>query len=158
MKTKQAFALFAITVLFASMTATTMCAANQARPTDSAILESYEKIQLSLASDSLKGVTENAEAISKAVKDDPDKRTDADLKQHADKLANDKDLKTAREDFKNLSAGLIAYLEKSNFAKVGYEQNYCPMVNASWLQKGKKVNNPYFGKEMPGCGTPKKSF
>ena len=45
------------------------------------------------------------------------------------------------------------------FEKDGLEDVHfftCPMVNQSWAQKGKDVQNPYYGKSMLTCGTPKK--
>jgi hypothetical protein len=33
---------------------------------------------------------------------------------------------------------------------------YCPMRKADWVQKGDVLANPYFGREMPDCGTIKK--
>ena len=29
---------------------------------------------------------------------------------------------------------------------------YCPMVEEHWLQTSKETLNPYYGKEMLGCG------
>ena len=134
-------------------------AANSAlRSVDGSVLENYQKIQQALAADSLKIIPESAAPISKAVRNDPDKLLPAVLAQQADKLSKDQDLKVAREDFKALSATLIAYLEKAKVRTTGYQENYCPMVKASWLQKGKKINNPYVGKSMSGCGETKRSF
>ena len=147
-------------VFLALLLASQSCVASNSsvRPADASVLESYQKIQVALAHDSLKDVTANAAAISKAVKNDPDKKIPMLVAEQADKLSKDTDIKAARDEFKNLSSTLISYLEKSNLKNVGYEENYCPMVKASWLQKGKDINNPYLGKSMPGCGTPKRSF
>ena len=131
---------------------------NSPRPSDVSVLEGYQQIQLALAYDSLKEIPQNAEALAKTVRNDADKRIPADIANHADELAKDKDLKTARDDFKNLSTALISYLEKSHINGTGYQENYCPMVKANWLQKDNKVNNPYVGKSMSTCGTPKRSF
>jgi hypothetical protein len=32
------------------------------------------------------------------------------------------------------------------------------MEEASWLQTGKEIKNPYVGESMPGCGIPKRTF
>jgi hypothetical protein len=29
---------------------------------------------------------------------------------------------------------------------------YCPMVQKYWLQKGEKIRNPFYGKQMSDCG------
>jgi hypothetical protein len=133
-------------------------AANAPRPTDAAVLQNYAGIHQALAGDSLKGVTEKAAAISKDVRTDNEKHLPASLAEHADKLAKDADLKTAREDFKNLSSDLITYLAKNKINGSGYHENFCPMVKASWLQKDKKINNPYLGKSMSTCGELKQTF
>src|SRR5437870_2629086 len=127
---------FSFGVALAGFVLTATAFAGVLRATDASVLQSYEKIQLALAADSVKTIPENAAAIAKAVQSDPDKRIPGDVAKLADKLAKDTDLKTARDDFKNLSEAVISYLEKSDIKGAGYEQNYCPMVKANWLQKG----------------------
>ena len=34
----------------------------------------------------------------------------------------------------------------------GVKLAYCPMVKASWLQKGDTIRNPYYGSAMLECG------
>jgi hypothetical protein len=110
----------------------------------------YLEIQAALASDSLTGVAENAKAIAKAVQDDA-KILPAAAGTQAEALAQASDLSSARASFKSLSDTLIKYLA-DNKAKDAYVQVYCPMAQASWLQKDQNVNNPYMGKAMSGCG------
>ena len=114
------------------------------------VFDQYLKIQADLANDSLTGVAENANAISKTFQTDA-KALPADVGTQAEALAKAKDLKTARAAFKPLSDALIKYLA-DNKAKDAYVQVYCPMVRASWLQADKNVNNPYMGKAMASCG------
>jgi len=33
-----------------------------------------------------------------------------------------------------------------------YAVNYCSMADRHWLQKDKKLKNPYYGKSMSDCG------
>ena len=116
------------------------------------ILDHYLKIQGELAKDSIKGVDEDAAAISKAVKGDEMKMLSPDVATQADTLAQAKDLKAARAAFKPLSASLVKYLA-DNKAGVGtYHEAWCPMVKASWLQTGTAIKNPYMGKQMLSCG------
>ena len=63
----------------------------------------------------------------------------------------------ARLAFGKLSDAVIAYSEQTK-TNPGDDvvAMYCPMVKKSWMQKGEKVRNPYFGKAMPGCGEKKK--
>lgn len=110
----------------------------------------YLQIQADLANDSLTGVAENADAISKAVQGDT-KALPAEVGSQAEALAQAKDLKTARAAFKPLSDALIKYLADHK-AKDAYVQVYCPMANANWLQADKNLNNPYLGKAMSECG------
>ena len=116
------------------------------------VLDHYLKIQGELAKDSIKGVDQDAAAISKAVKGDEMKMLSPDVATQADTLAQAKDLKAAREAFKPLSASLVKYLA-DNKAGIGtYHEAYCPMVKANWLQTGKAIKNPYMGKQMLSCG------
>lgn len=61
------------------------------------VLDHYLLIQRELAKDSMKGVDENATAISKAVGGDEMKMLPADVAKQADALARAKDIKAARE-------------------------------------------------------------
>jgi Protein of unknown function (DUF3347) len=115
------------------------------------VFNDYSIIQASLASDSLNGVTANAEAIAKAVNADTMKMLPAIVTSEAETLAKATDLKSARATFKPLSQSLIRCLTDHK-AKGAYVEVYCPMADASWLQADKHVNNPYFGQEMPTCG------
>lgn len=116
------------------------------------VYEDYLKIQTELVKDSLKGVSDNAAAIAKAVRSDEMKMLPSDVAAQADALAQAKDLKGAREAFKPLSTSLIKYLADNKAGKGVYHEAYCPMAKASWLQSGKDIKNPYLGKEMPDCG------
>jgi hypothetical protein len=116
------------------------------------VLGHYLMIQAALASDSLKGVDENASAIAKAVRGDDAKRLSPDVATQAETLAKATDLETARAAFKPLSNSLIKYLA-DNKAGVGtYHEAFCPMAQASWLQTEKDIKNPYMGNAMSGCG------
>lgn len=114
------------------------------------VYDHYLKIQSALAADSLTGVAENADAITKAIQGDA-KTLPGEVGTQAEALAKAKDLRTARAAFKPLSDSLIKYLA-DNKARNAYVQVYCPMARASWLQADKTVNNPYFGQAMASCG------
>jgi len=128
------------------------CAANSAlmEPVKS-VYDHYLKIQTDLASDSLTGVSAEANAIVKAVQDDDMKMLPTTVATESETLAKATNLKSARAAFKPLSDSLIKYLADHN-DKSAYVEVYCPMAKASWLQADKNVNNPYLGKEMPTCG------
>ncbi|MFA5193223.1 MAG: efflux RND transporter periplasmic adaptor subunit [Verrucomicrobiia bacterium] len=116
------------------------------------VLAHYAKIQTALAGDSLAGVTEAAQTIAKLVTDDPMKMLPAAVASQAGAVADVKDIATARDRFKILSASLIEYLERENVQTGQYVEVYCDMAKASWLQMDRKNRNPYYGKEMIECG------
>ena len=122
------------------------------------VMDHYLKIQAALADDSTNGITANALAISKEVKADKAKTLSSDVADAADGLAEAKDLGAARESFKDLSQGLIKYLSKRNIQTGAFDEVFCPMANAYWLQTNTDISNPYLGHSMPGCGEIKRGF
>jgi hypothetical protein len=116
------------------------------------VLSHYLAIQTNLANDSVQGLEQHAKAIATAVKGDAMKTLPSGVAAQAETLAQAKDLKAARAAFKPFSASLIKYLADKKAGKGVYHEVYCPMADASWLQTGKAIRNPYFGKEMLDCG------
>lgn len=117
------------------------------------VYDNYLAIQKELAGDSLKGVDQYASAIAKAVRGDGMKMLPMDVARQAEALAKTKDLKTAREAFKPLSASLVKYLADNKAGRGLYHEAYCPMAKAGWLQVDKEIKNPYYGKSMLDCGS-----
>jgi Cu(I)/Ag(I) efflux system membrane fusion protein len=115
------------------------------------VLDHYLKIQSALTNDSIDGVASNASAIGSAVRGDSMKMLSPEVADQADALAKAKDVAVAREAFKPLSKSLIQYLNDHNVTGA-YVEVYCPMAKASWVQKGEKIDNPYLGASMRGCG------
>lgn len=106
------------------------------------VMASYFAVQKSLFMDSLE------EAIKKAASLDD---------RYSSRLSSSKDLKTARENFSQISS--LFYKELSNSAenlKKPVYSFFCPMAfnnkGAYWLQENKETQNPYFGSVMPKCG------
>jgi len=122
------------------------------------VYDDYLKIQSALAKDSLAGIPENAGAMAKAIKGDDMKMLSPEIARQSEALADAKDLKAARKAFKPLSESLIKYLADHKVKSGSYTEAYCPMAEASWLQAGKKISNPYMGQEMLTCGEIKRSF
>jgi Cu(I)/Ag(I) efflux system membrane fusion protein len=122
------------------------------------VLTNYMAIQAALSADSLKGIPESAGAIVKAVKADQAKLLSADVAQQAEDISQAKDLAAARDAFKSLSDSLIKYLADHQVNSQTYDEVYCPMQNASWLQTDTDVKNPYLGKSMLQCGIVKRTF
>jgi hypothetical protein len=110
-----------------------------------AVLTSYESIRVALASDDLNAAQKAATDLSKKASDAKNET----IAKHAGELAKSDSLDKAREHFKGISAEVIKLVS----GKKGYFVMTCPMVaNADWVQINEKVENPYMGKKMLGCG------
>ena len=76
---------------------------------------------------------------------------------YSSRLSSSEDLKTARENFSQISALFYRELSGSpeNLKKPVYKF-FCPMAfnnkGAYWLQESNQTQNPYFGSVMPKCG------
>ena len=63
------------------------------------------------------------------------------------------DIKAMRDAFGPLSDAVVSAAKADGWTDVkGLKLAYCPMVKRSWLQAGETIQNPYYGKSMPGCG------
>ena len=120
------------------------------------VLDRYIQIQTSLAGDSLKGVPEAASEIAATSKASAGVIPES-VAVQAGVMAKATDIKAARETFKPLSAALIAALATEKSISGQYYEAFCPMANASWIQVGKKIANPYFGSDMLSCGEIRKA-
>ena len=121
-------------------------------PALASVLEQYGKIQAALASDTLTGVADAAQAIAKTVTADAQHTVPAEVGTQAAKVAAAKDLDTTREAFKSLSTAVTKCLKAGKFQTGKFFAMHCPMADADWLQTDKAIKNPYFGKGMLGCG------
>lgn len=163
---KPTLAALAAALLLAA-TAGPARAADDATYTD--VIDRYEAIRLALLDDSTEGVAEDARAIERAAKAlaaDFDAgaagvsaaaagEARALLPEIADgaaALASASGLKAAREAFKGLSEPMLRYHALA--ATGGVTVAYCPMADASWLQKDEEtIGNPYYGQSMAKCGS-----
>ncbi|MDQ1330501.1 MAG: rane fusion protein copper/silver efflux system [Thermodesulfobacteriota bacterium] len=125
------------------------------------ILEEYLKIVDTLASDKTEGVADAAKKIdaltgtlspslvtgehSAHYKGIPGKISDG-----AKKMALVKDISSLREALVGLSKPMVMWASMSKPS--GINVIYCSMNPGSWLQKGKKIRNPYYGSKMLTCG------
>lgn len=132
-----------------------------------AVATQYEQIRQSLLTDSLTGVADHAAALREEVEALRQDLTAARAGVPDDKLAEVEGalpeaavaareleaadtLAAAREAFYSLTTPLVRWRQA---AGSGPDVAFCPMKNRSWLQPaGEAMGNPYFGKEMPGCG------
>lgn len=80
------------------------------------------------------------------------------LKEHAEHIGKKADdIKHQREHFVLMSE-VVYDLVKAFGAGQPIYHDHCPMYNedkggAMWLSEAKEVKNPYFGSQMPKCGT-----
>ena len=81
-----------------------------------------------------------------------------DLKEHAEHIGKNGDnIKHQREHFSMMSEDVYDLVRAFGGGQALYH-DHCPMYNrdnggAMWLSETKDVKNPYFGREMPQCGT-----
>ncbi|MEO7407332.1 MAG: hypothetical protein ABIZ92_10020 [Vicinamibacterales bacterium] len=112
--------------------------------------EHYEGIRVALSSDRFTDVAGHAGALAPMVEG----IAGAAAKAAVDALQRATDIKQAREHFGTLSTALIPAFEKRALDDVYFYR--CSMVNQSWAQRGKLVQNPYMGSAMAACGSPLK--
>jgi hypothetical protein len=114
------------------------------------VLDSYLAIHDQLATDKADGVKAPAEAIVAEAGKMGEKGTA--LAKAAKALAavsSPADLAAARKAFGPLSDAVI---EATKDARGDVKVAFCPMANASWLQKDATIRNPYYGTGMLTCG------
>jgi multidrug efflux pump subunit AcrA (membrane-fusion protein) len=96
----------------------------------------------------------SASALSRAAEGTAARESAAELSREAAAL-DGKSLEAARPLFRPVSDRAIRFLEAAPpSAAVAAELSviHCPMFPGNWLQRGAAVANPYYGKEMLGCG------
>ncbi|MFQ5965859.1 MAG: heavy metal-binding domain-containing protein, partial [Candidatus Scalinduaceae bacterium] len=132
------------------------------------ILNNYYSVAVMIANDSTEGIDENLDLIvrnSKKVRD-MDLDTPEDSFERLSEIANKIEdgatkmkgmkLEEARKSFKDLSQSVIKFLKEFHGKIKGVEKAYvyyCPMADASWLQKEEGTRNPYYGSKMLKCGS-----
>jgi hypothetical protein len=115
------------------------------------IVNPYLRIQQALHTDTLERIKDDARSIvSEAAKLGSSGEP---IQSAADTFQQTIDLKSARAVFGKLGDAILIYAKESN-VNVGDEVKvaYCPMAQKYWLQKGEKIHNPFYGKEMSDCG------
>jgi len=119
------------------------------------LIDPYIRVQQALAADKIDSVKQDATQIAAAAASlgDPAKK----LNEAAQKLARAADVKEARKAFGDVNDALFAYMQSTGATKpAGVKAAFCPMTSHPWLQKGEKIQNPYYGSEMLDCGEFKK--
>ncbi|MBU1181047.1 MAG: DUF3347 domain-containing protein [Pseudomonadota bacterium] len=125
------------------------------------ILTEYLKMVDSLASDKTDGVADSAKKIeSLAGSISPSLATGQhaslyesipkNISDGAKKMALGKDIASLRAALVDVSKQMVKWTAMSKPS--GVNVVYCSMNPGSWLQKGKKIHNPYYGSKMLSCG------
>jgi hypothetical protein len=115
------------------------------------IVGPYLRIQEALSADRVEGIKDAArriaaEATKLGSSGEP-------IRSAAGEVQQAGDLKAARAAFGKLGDAIMIY---ANAAKAslgdGVHVAYCPMRRQYWLQKGTRIQNPFYGKDMLECG------
>jgi hypothetical protein len=121
------------------------------------IVDPYLKIQAALADDSIDGIHTSAAAIVTAATSlgAPAMKIDgAALQLAATSEAAPPDIAAVREKFGALSEAIDTYMTGLHLTPPdGVKVATCPMANKPWMQTAANIENPYYGKEMPTCGS-----
>jgi protein SCO1/2 len=115
------------------------------------IVEPYLRIQEALSADTLTGIQDAARSIAaEAMKLGS---SAASIRTAASEFQQSRELTSARAAFGRLGDAIITYARTANVS-IGSNINvaYCPMARKYWLQRGTKIQNPYYGKAMLECG------
>ncbi|MEP6468106.1 MAG: multicopper oxidase domain-containing protein, partial [Parafilimonas sp.] len=76
---------------------------------------------------------------------------------NADHISEVNDIDHQREHFEALSNAMSTLVQSASLSKPVYI-DYCPMKKAYWLSNEKQIENPYYGKQMPDCGSVSKTI
>lgn len=109
--------------------------------------EHYELVRVALSADKFADVAAHAQALAALV--EPVGGTKA--KKAADALVAAKKIDQARKHFADLSTILVPLFQAESIP--GTTAYMCTMKNKPWVQKGDKIENPYYGKLMLTCGS-----
>jgi len=74
------------------------------------------------------------------------------IKAFVDKMAASTSLDDQRKDMEKLSVELWAIIDKVKPENMPLYQQRCPMMGTTWVSNDKKIENPYYPKNMLTCG------
>jgi RND family efflux transporter MFP subunit len=126
-----------------------------------AVIESYLRVYEALLSESVDNVAEQASMMASEIEHIKAADTKGQLKEIIDAMEASAEglqsgnLQKARYSFKILSrsmAGFIRGAGREGAVSADMKLYFCSMAEEYWVQRGKDVKNPYFGKDMWICG------
>jgi len=116
------------------------------------VVASYLEIHSQLAADKVDGIKAPASAVATAAAGMGD--AGRDISAAAKAVEGAADINAAREAFGTLSDAVIAAAKAEDWKGLeDVKLAYCPMAKKSWLQKEDAIRNPYYGTQMPTCGS-----
>jgi|GEM_PF-152979 len=80
------------------------------------------------------------------------------IEHNADHISGTTNIEHQREHFEALSQAMITLAQSVSLSQQPVYLDYCPMKKTYWLSSEKQIQNPYYGKEMPGCGNVTKTI
>lgn len=132
------------------------------------IVDHYLHIKNALANDNGNEAASGAKAMEKAIgkldkslltaeQKSAYDRNEEELKEHADHIAKNGDkISHQRLHFVMLSEVVYELVKNFGAGRPLYH-DHCPMardnMGAMWISETKEIKNPYFGAQMPVCGT-----
>ena len=130
----------------------------------SGLLDGYYAVKNALVKDDAALASKNAAALLKAIGEtDPKRLTAAGNKAFVavkDKLSYDarhisevQNIAHQREHFASLSMNMYQLAKAVKSSGQPVYKDYCPMKKAYWLSNNPAIENPYFGHQMPDCGS-----
>ncbi len=142
-------------ILVPVIVALAACSHARASELTPAIVDPAVAIQASLAKDSLGGVQGNAATIEEQARQLGS--GGAKIADAASQLKATTKLAEARTAFGKMSDAIVEYMDANKLTlDPRIRVAMCPMVNKPWLQRDGPIQNPYYGTEMPTCGSFKK--
>jgi len=132
------------------------------------IIDHYLHVKNALANDNSSEAASGAKAMENAISKldksllTAEQKTaydkdEEEMKEHADHIArNGSDIKHQRSHFVTMSEVVYDLVKNFGAGRPMYH-DHCPMARdnqgAMWISEMKEIKNPYFGAEMPKCGT-----
>ncbi|MDQ2753348.1 MAG: DUF3347 domain-containing protein, partial [Bacteroidota bacterium] len=77
---------------------------------------------------------------------------------NSDHISEVTDIDHQREHFEALSAAMSTLVQSASLSQQPVYIDYCPMKKSYWLSNEKEIQNPYYGKQMPDCGSVNKTI
>ena len=133
------------------------------------VITDYINVKNALTIDRADSVSAYAKILSADIQNVPMKKLSSDIHKiwdqhykelvnHANKIENSTSLKDQRKHFADLSTDFYNMIKPMEINTIDLYYQYCPMKGVYWVSEKSKISNPYFGKQMPTCGSTKETL